>query len=106
MNMKSLFEDITGYASMNKESFEVKDSLHPKFWIVEDTLHPQISKRLIEISQDFLEGLDIEVELKDLRFTGSLASFSWSTYSDIDLHLVVDFDSLDEDTDFIRDYFG
>ena len=99
--MKELFEDI-----MNKESFEIKDELHPKFWIVEDTLHPQISKRLVEITQDFLEGLDVEVELKDLRFTGSLASFNWSTYSDIDLHLVVDFSSLDEDIDFVRDYFG
>ena len=99
--MKELFEDI-----MNKESFEIKDELHPKFWIVEDTLHPQISKRLVEITQDFLEGLDVEVELKDLRFTGSLASFNWSTYSDIDLHLVVDFGSLDEDIDFVRDYFG
>ena len=98
--MKELFEDI-----MNKESFEIQDSLHPKFWVVEDILHPQISKRLIEIAQDFLEGLDIEVDLKDLRFTGSLASFNWSSFSDIDLHLVVDFDTIDEDVDFVRDYF-
>ena len=98
--MKELFEDI-----MNKESFEIQDDLHPKFWIVEDVLHPQISKRLITIAQDFLEGLDIEVDLKDLRFTGSLASFNWSSFSDIDLHLVVDFDTIDEDVDFVRDYF-
>jgi mRNA-degrading endonuclease YafQ of YafQ-DinJ toxin-antitoxin module len=99
--MKELLEDI-----MNKESFEIQESLHPKFWIVEDTLHPQISKRLIEIAQDFLEGLDVEFELKDMRFTGSLASFNWSSFSDIDLHLIVDFDTIDEDTDFVRDYFG
>jgi len=99
--MKGLFEDI-----MNKESFEIKETLHPKFWFYGDTLDTKISKRLIEIAQDFLEGLDIEVELKDLRFTGSLASFNWSTYSDIDLHLVLDFDSIDEDIDFVRDYFN
>ena len=99
--MKDLFEDM-----MNKESFEIKDDLHPKFWVVEDILHPQISKRLIAIAEDFLEGLDIEVELKDLRFTGSLAAFNWSSYSDIDLHLIVDFDIIDEDTDFVKDYFS
>ena len=99
--MKDLFEDM-----MNKESFEIQDNLHPKFWVVEDILHPQISKRLIAIAQDFLEGLDIEVELKDLRFTGSLAAFNWSSYSDIDLHLIVDFDTVDEDTDFVKDYFS
>jgi len=98
--MKDLFEDI-----MNKESFETQDNLHPKFWVVEDTLHPQISKRLVEIAQDFLEGLDIEVELKDIRFTGSLAAYNWSTYSDIDLHLVVNFGDVNEDIDFVRDYF-
>ena len=109
--MRDLFEGInsvektTGYASMNKESFEIQESLHPKFWVVEDTLHPKISKRLIEIAQDFLEGLDIEVELKDIRFTGSLAAFNWSTYSDIDLHLVVNFGDVNEDVDFVRDYF-
>ena len=35
-----------------------------------------------------------------------MASFNWSTYSDIDLHLVLNFDSIDEDTDFVRDYFN
>jgi len=99
--MKDLFEDI-----MNKESFEVQDNLHPKFWAVENILHPEISKRLVEIAQDFLDGLDIEVELKDLRLTGSLAAFNWSAYSDIDLHLVVDFDIIDEDIEFVRDYFN
>ena len=99
--MKDLFEDM-----LNRESFEIKDSLHPKFWVVEDILHPQISKRLIAIAQDFLDGLDIEVELKDLRFTGSLAAFNWSSFSDIDLHLIVDFDTIDEDTVFVKDYFS
>ena len=36
--------------------------------------------------------------------TGSICNFNWSKFSDIDLHLIVDFDEIDEKTEFVRDY--
>ena len=38
----------------------------------------------------------MEMDVVDLTMTGSLANYNWSSYSDIDLHLIVDFESTDD----------
>ncbi len=63
------------------------------------------TSHLIEIAANFLEGLDIPVSMDDLRFTGSLANYNWSKYSDIDLHIVVDFSSVNENTELVKAFF-
>lgn len=86
------------------ESFEKNETLEPHFW-QEDMLVPKISRRLKRIADDFVEGLDIPVIIEDLRFTGSLANYNWSRYSDVDLHLVVDFSKIDEDVELVKAFF-
>ena len=44
-------------------------------------------------------------DIVDIRFTGSLANYNWSRYSDIDLHIVVDFSKIDDDADLVKAYF-
>jgi hypothetical protein len=86
------------------DSFDKNSQLEPHFW-KEDKLRPKIAQRLIKIAKDFLEGLEVDVEIDDIRFTGSLANYNWSKYSDIDLHLVVDFSKLDSDTEMVKSFF-
>jgi len=45
------------------------------------------------------------VPVEEVRFTGSLANYNWSKYSDIDLHIVVDFSKIDEDTELVKSFF-
>ena len=68
-------------------------------------MNKNISKRLMKIANEFIEGLEIGATIEDLRFTGSLANYNWSKYSDIDLHLVVDFSKIDENTKLIKAFF-
>ena len=68
-------------------------------------LNKNISKRLKKIANKFLEGLEIGAVMDDLRFTGSLANYNWSKYSDIDLHIVVDFSKIDENTELVKAFF-
>ena len=86
------------------DSFEKNDELEPQFWL-HDRLYPNISRRLTKIANDFIDNLEIEVEIEDIRFTGSLANYNWSKYSDVDLHIVVDFDKIDEDTELVKSFF-
>tara|TARA_R100000808_G_C2149131_1_gene157483 strand:+ start:277 stop:1338 length:1062 start_codon:yes stop_codon:yes gene_type:complete len=86
------------------ESFEKQPELEPKFWVA-GKLNPRIAKRLQKIANEFLEGLDIGATMEDLRFTGSLANYNWSKYSDIDLHIVVDFSKIDENTELVKGFF-
>jgi hypothetical protein len=86
------------------ESFEKQPELQPKFWAA-GKLNPKIAKRLEKIATEFLDGLEIGAEMVDLRLTGSLANYNWSKYSDADLHIVVDFSKIDENTELVEDFF-
>lgn len=88
------------------KSLSVKDHLNEDVWDEKTQLDPDVRRHLLRIAEDFYEALDIPwAELEDVRFTGSLANYNWSKYSDIDLHLVVDYSLVDENIDLVEAYF-
>lgn len=87
------------------KSFETKDELHPKFW-VNDKLNSRVRLRLLDIADDFIDNLAVDwVKPKDIVFTGSLANYNWSKYSDIDLHIIMKYSDVYKKTEFVEDYF-
>ena len=108
MNIEeSVMTDETVYPDeISLDSFEVKDELNPKFWVGEK-LKTNVRIRLLDIAHDFFENLDVRwVKPKDVVLTGSLANYNWSKYSDIDLHIIVDFSEVYDKTEFVEDYFN
>jgi len=89
---------------VDQAGFEVHDELEPQIW-QDEKLNPEIAETLKEIANDFIKGLEVDVNLEDLRITGSLANYNWSRYSDVDLHLVVDFSKVDDDVNLVKSYF-
>ena len=89
---------------VDQSGFEVHDVLEPEIW-QEQNLNPEIAEALREIANDFIEGLEVDVNLEDLTITGSLANYNWSKYSDVDLHLIVDFSKVDDDVKLVKSYF-
>ena len=83
--------------------FSIKNELHPEIWDG-DTLKPQIREALLKIAHEFLESLEIDAEFEDIQFTGSLANFNYTRYSDIDLHILMDFAEIDENQFLVYDY--
>jgi hypothetical protein len=72
-------------------SFEVQPNLNSDIW-EGNQMHPEIRERLREIAEEFIEKLDLtRVDIKDIILTGSLANYNWSAYSDLDVHIVIDF---------------
>ncbi len=88
------------------KSFKIKDQLNSKIWSNEQ-LKPEIRKKLFKIAVDFFNKLELpeEIKLKDILLIGSLANYNWSEYSDVDLHLVIDFSKFKEDEDLIKKFF-
>ena len=89
---------------VDPEGFQINDELEPNIWKNEQ-LRPFIGKKLMEIANDFIDGLPFNVTIQDVRFTGSLANYNWSKYSDIDLHIVVDFSELDDNKELVKEMF-
>jgi predicted nucleotidyltransferase len=98
------FEDFTQAQFEPIKSFKLQDELNPEVW-EDDNINPEIKDELLELGKDYFEELNLgKVELKDIIFTGSLANYNWSKYSDFDLHLVFDFSDVNEDVDLVRKY--
>lgn len=79
----------------------VNRKLNPKIWS-DDTLNSEVSKKLIEIAQAFEEFIGIDLNVVDYTITGSNANYTWTEYSDLDLHLIIK----DEITDQARELFN
>lgn len=88
------------------KSFRLKNELESNIWDGEDNLDLKVRNTLLEISDDFWETCNIRwVKPVDAVLTGSICNFNWSSYSDIDLHLVVDFSKIHPRKDFVKEYF-
>lgn len=88
------------------KSFRLQKELESNIWDDEGNLELKVRKTLLEISDDFWEACNIRwVKPVDSVLTGSICNFNWSSYSDIDLHLVVDFSKIHPRKDFVKEYF-
>ena len=86
-------------------SFEMQKSLNPEIW-EGDKMRDEIRERLQAIAEEFIEKLDLpNVDIKDIILTGSLANYNWSEYSDLDVHIVVDFKDVADDEGLVKKYF-
>jgi len=85
----------------------VKEELNSKFWDENHDLLDEVLDRLEIIARDFFKRLKIgdEERIVDITFTGSLANYNWTDFSDIDLHIIVDFKEIDENPSLVKKYF-
>lgn len=91
---------------VNTSNLDVKNELNPKIWDKGAKLKPQIRVALLKIIQKYIEFLDLnDIELKDIVLTGSLANKNYTDASDLDIHLIVDYDDIDKNKDLLLDYF-
>jgi hypothetical protein len=83
------------------KSFSVRKELNPKIWVdpkgKETKIKSDIRESLLEIAYQFIDFLKVEVFVEDIVMTGSLCNYNWSEYSDVDLHLMIDFSQFPEE---------
>lgn len=88
-----------------KENFEIHKTLNPKLFNIEDsTLKKDVRERLIEIADLFVENLKenkIPIKVIDYWLLGSNAAYNYGEFSDIDLHIIVNTDIV-EDSNILK----
>ncbi len=97
------FNDIqTQQAGTVQEKFAMSDAidlhneLNPKLWAGKK-MRPEVKRALLDIAENFKAFLGIQdVEVKDITVSGSNAAFTYTPHSDLDLHLLVDIEQLDQ----------
>jgi predicted nucleotidyltransferase len=71
-----------------------KDELNPKFW-TNNELNREVLEKLREIALDIFKKRSFDAAIVDIIVTGSSASYNWHSLSDIDLHIILNFDDID-----------
>ena len=84
----------------------VNKGLHQDIWNDKNNLKPEVKEKLEEIAQLFLDEMRIkefeEFKIEDIIFTGSLANYTYTDYSDLDMHIIYSFDGNNEMEDIFN----
>jgi len=76
-------------------------AVRPKGWLSdkiwnERGLRPEVAKALKSIAKKFISELELQLKVNDVILTGSYAGRTWGPGSDLDLHIIADFDASDD----------
>lgn len=81
---------------IKESAVELHDTLNPKLWDENNNLRPLVKDRLIKIVDKYIESSDIitKDDVIDVELLGSNASYNYTPYSDLDMHLVVNMEDV------------
>lgn len=89
-----------------------RDNLCPKLWHMDEDgyrLDNKVRDMLLKVATDFVTNLkkdnELDIKIHDVVIIGSVANYNWTDYSDIDLHIVVDFGDLEMSKDDAQTMF-
>ena len=85
------------------------DELNPVIWDKDNNneMRPEVKDKLNEIADAFIEFIEIPDDaILDMVITGSSASYNYNEHSDLDLHIIVDYDKIHEDCPLVEGYLG
>jgi predicted nucleotidyltransferase len=89
------------------KSFFPHDSLNSSIFDKDQKMTPAVQQAIVLVVEEFLDTIQYDITMDDIEsviLTGSLANYSYNEWSDVDLHLLVDYSKFDEDKKFVRDY--
>jgi len=108
INFNKIWKNSITEQDFDVSKLTIHDKLNEKFWI-RGKLKEDVTEKLMEIAQDFFKSLQDEVpgipDFEDVTFTGSLASYNYHDLSDIDLHIILDFNKIQESPEILEKFF-
>jgi len=75
--------------------------LNPKFWLNKE-FNKKIRKKLLDIVKDFYGEPENVAPIDDIQLTGSLSNYNYTKHSDLDVHILLDFSKINDDTDLVK----
>jgi hypothetical protein len=79
------------------------ETLNQKFWSEDKKFDPDIREKLLSITDDFIDNLDLQgVRVDDVTLTGSNSNYNYNEYSDLDVHVLIDFEDINEDEELVK----
>ena len=73
--------------------FDQKLTLNKNFWN-DEKLNPEVKEAIMAVVKSYLKSINLDIGVDDvdeIEFTGSLANYNYSKFSDVDIHLLLTF---------------
>ena len=104
-NISNLLSEIIDTNDIDVKSIHLNDELNPLFW-QGGVLKRDVRKALLLNAKRFIEFCDLDnYNFNDIVLTGSIANYNYNENSDVDIHIIMDFDQIHADRDFVESYF-
>jgi hypothetical protein len=104
-NISDVLKEVVEPDEVDVSSIQMHDTLCPFIWDG-DKLKSDVRKTLLMNAKRFIEFSDVEgLKFNDIMLTGSMANFNYNENSDLDVHIVLDFNQISENKDFVGDFF-
>lgn len=86
-------------------SIQYHEEKSPLIWDENGVMKEDVRKILLLNAKRFIEFSDLEsLDYKDVILTGSMANYNFNENSDLDVHIILDFDQISENEDFVSDF--
>ena len=95
------FDDV--YQLMVETRFYHK-TLNTNFW-KDGVFDPRVREKLLSIVWDFVCSDEQCPVVDDVQLTGSLANYNYTKFSDLDVHILIDFSNINKDVDLVKKAF-
>lgn len=78
------------------KGYEEHSQLNPKLW-AGNQLRPEVKIKLLQIAEAFRQFVELNVPIIDVHITGGQVTYHYTGHSDLDLHLIVDYNKIECD---------
>ena len=83
--------------------YQTQNTLNPKLW-VGAKLKPKLHESFMKIANHFYDFLEINAPILDVIIIGSNANYNWTEFSDIDLHVVINYLEVGNNVHLVNDF--
>ena len=87
---------------MKINEYQTQTELNPKLW-KDGEFNNKLRLQLLKIARAFYKFLGIDIEIQDVTLTGSNANYNWTKHSDIDLHLIINYKDINDNSLLVRE---
>ena len=88
------------------EKLTIHDTLNKKLFSEDNKLYEIVRDRLLSIVEKFIEYSELDINVADIQLVGSNASYNYSEDSDLDVHIISNFDLIDAQKEILQSLYN
>lgn len=84
------------------EICNIDNNLNPLIWNQDSSLRNEVRDKILSIVDEFIEFANVPMDVVDIHILGSNAGYNYTSDSDLDVHIIVNFDTIDASKEILQ----